>query len=130
MDYLNFVYNLWMLYIVFYLNLRLKYVVKYLFLFFYKYLRVPVDIKKLCRYSHNGYPTDINTGIGQIFILQIWYMRTTIHILSSLLTSTLACVSSFGITNFIYNSCTLIFYWGNYDKLIKVINQGTEDEDN
>jgi len=40
-----------MLCIVFYLNLRLKYVVKYLFLFFWKHPWVPVDIKKLCRYS-------------------------------------------------------------------------------
>ena len=25
-------------------------------IFFYKYSRVPVDINKICGYSHNGYP--------------------------------------------------------------------------
>jgi len=34
-----------MLFIVFYLNLRLKYDVEYLFLFFSKYLRVPWILK-------------------------------------------------------------------------------------
>jgi len=57
-----------MLCIVFYLNLQLKYVVKYLFLFFCKYPWVPVDIKKLCGYPHNGYLTDMDTGTRQIFI--------------------------------------------------------------
>jgi len=75
-----------MLCIVFYLNLWLKYVVKYLFLLFYKYLRVPVDIKKLCGYLHNRYPTDIDTytKMEQIFIQQIKYRRTTIHTLHDL----------------------------------------------
>jgi len=48
-----------MLCIVFYLNLRLKYIVKYLFYFFVniRYPWISVDIKKLCGYLHNGYPT-------------------------------------------------------------------------
>jgi len=36
-----------MLYILFYLNLWLKYVVKYLIIFFCKYLWVPVDIRNI-----------------------------------------------------------------------------------
>ena len=29
---------------------------------------ISVDIKKLCRYLHNGYPTDINTGTEQKYL--------------------------------------------------------------
>jgi len=29
---------------------------------------ISVNIKKLCGYPHNGYPTDMGTGTGQIFI--------------------------------------------------------------
>jgi len=43
LSYLDFVWDLWMLCIVFYLSLRLKYV-KYLFLSFYKYPRILVNI--------------------------------------------------------------------------------------
>jgi len=54
-----------MLCLVFYLNLRLKYVDKYLFLLFFysfcKYLQVSIDIKKLCGYLHNEYSTDMGT---------------------------------------------------------------------
>jgi len=57
-----------MLYIVFYLNLQLKYIVKYLFLFFCKYPQVAVDIKNLCRYSHNRYPTNMGTSTWPIII--------------------------------------------------------------
>ncbi|QCD87319.1 hypothetical protein DEO72_LG3g1853 [Vigna unguiculata] len=32
------------------------------------YPRVPVDIKKLCGYPHNGYPTNLDTATGQVFI--------------------------------------------------------------
>jgi len=55
-----------MLYIIFYLNLQLKYVVKYLFLFFLNtsgYLWISVDIKKLCGYLHNGYRYMYGTNI-------------------------------------------------------------------
>jgi len=55
-----------MLSTVFYLNLRLKYVVKYLFLFFCKYSWIFVNIKKVYEYPYNGYPTNMSTG--HIFI--------------------------------------------------------------
>ena len=29
---------------------------------------IPADMKKIDGYSHNGYPTDMGTGTGQIFI--------------------------------------------------------------
>jgi len=60
-----------MLCIAFYLNLRLKYVIKYLFLFFVNtrgYPWISMDIKKLSGYPYNGYPTDMDTGTGHIFI--------------------------------------------------------------
>jgi len=63
-----------MLCIVFYLNLRLKYVVKYLFLFFCKYPYIFVDIKKLC-------------GTEHIFIQWIGYGGTTTRTLPAPLTS-------------------------------------------
>ena len=48
------------------MNLRLKYVVKYLFFNFFVntlgYPWIPMDIKKLCEYLHNGYPTDMDMG--------------------------------------------------------------------
>jgi len=66
-----------MYFILFYLNLRLKYIVKYLFIFFCKYLRVAVDIKKLCRYPHNEYPTDMCMGTRQIFIQRVGYEGAT-----------------------------------------------------
>jgi len=66
-----------MLCIVFYLNLRLKYVVKYVVLFFCKYPRVSVDIKKLCWYPHNGYPIDMDTGTRHIFIQRVGYKGCT-----------------------------------------------------
>jgi len=67
-----------MLYIVFYLNLRLKYVVKYLVLFFFKYSRISVDIKKLCG-------TDMGTGKRQIFIHRVGYKGTTTRTLPATL---------------------------------------------
>ena len=57
-------------------ELQLKYVVKYLFLIFVNtcgYPWVSVNVKKLCGYSHNGYPTDIDTDTGWIFIKRIGY---------------------------------------------------------
>jgi len=60
-----------MLCIVFYLNLRLKYVVKYLFFIFLNtrgYPSISVDIKKLCEYL-----TNMGTGTGQIFIQWVGY---------------------------------------------------------
>jgi len=74
-----------MLCIVFYLNLKLKYIVKYIFLFVYP--QVPVDIKKLCGYPHNGYLTDMGTGTGQIFIQWVGYEGATTYTLPAPLTS-------------------------------------------
>jgi len=54
-------------YVFFYLNLRLKYVVKYLFYFFVNIRRYPwiyVDIKKSCGYLHNEYLTNMRTRYG------------------------------------------------------------------
>ena len=53
-----------MLCIIFYLNLRLKYVIKYFEILFCKYLRVPVDIKKMFRYLYNGYPHEYGDEFG------------------------------------------------------------------
>jgi len=55
----------------------------YLFIFFCKYPRVPVDSKKLCWYPHNGYPTNMNTGTGQ----RVGYEGVTTRTLSTPLTS-------------------------------------------
>jgi len=42
--------------IIFYLNVWLKYVVNFFFVNTRGYLRISVDIKKICRYPHNEYP--------------------------------------------------------------------------
>jgi len=63
-----------MLCIIFYLNLRLKYVVKYLFLFFCKYLWVPVVLKN---YAGTRI-TNMGTGTRQIFIQRVGYGGATI----------------------------------------------------
>ena len=49
-----------------------------IYLYFFKYSRVPVNIKKLCGYSHNGYSTDMSTGTRQIFIQRVGYGGPTI----------------------------------------------------
>jgi len=48
---------------------------------------VPVDIKKLCGYPHNGYPTDMDTGTRHIFIQWVGYGGTTTRTLPVPLTS-------------------------------------------
>ena len=73
-----------MLCIVFYLNLRSKYVVKYLFLFFLSILVGIRNIKKLCGYLHNGYSTNINMNMRRIFIQRIGYKGTTTVLYSHL----------------------------------------------
>jgi len=58
-----------MLCILFYFNLRLKYIVKIYFYFVVntrEYPWISVDIKKLCGYPHNGYLTNMGTIMGQI----------------------------------------------------------------
>jgi len=49
-----------------------------IYFYFFKYLRVPVDIKKLCEYPHNRYSTNMNMSTERIFIQQIRYGRATI----------------------------------------------------
>jgi len=34
-------------------------------------------MKKIGGYSHNGYPTDMGTGMGQIFIQRVEYEEAT-----------------------------------------------------
>jgi len=38
-----------------------------IYFYFLKYLRVSVDIKKLCGYSHNGYPTPTLLPAGRVW---------------------------------------------------------------
>jgi len=52
-----------MLYIVFLFEFMVNICCKYLFIYlFCKYSRVPVDIKKLCKYPHNRYPHGYEDG--------------------------------------------------------------------
>jgi len=44
-------------------------------------------MKKIEGYPHNGYPTDIGTGTGQIFIQQVGYGGATTRTLPAPLTS-------------------------------------------
>ena len=58
-----------------------------IYFYFFVKPRVLVDIKKLCEYSHNEYPTDMNMGTRQIFIQRVGYMRAITHTLPVSLTS-------------------------------------------
>jgi len=40
-----------------------------------------MDIKKLCEYLHNGYPMDMDTSTGRIYIQRIGYEGATTYIL-------------------------------------------------
>jgi len=42
---------------------------------------ISVDTKKLYGYPYNGYPMDIDTGTGQIFIQQVGYGGAITHTL-------------------------------------------------
>jgi len=44
-------------------------------------------MKKIGGYPHNGYPTNIGTGTGRIFIQWVRYKRVTTSIISASLTS-------------------------------------------
>jgi len=46
-----------------------------------------VDMKKIDRYIHNGYPTDMDTGTRWIFIQRVGYGRATTRTLPVPLTS-------------------------------------------
>jgi len=46
-----------------------------------------MDMKKIGGYPHNGYPTDMDTSTGQIFIQRVGYERATTCTLPAPLTS-------------------------------------------
>jgi len=46
-----------------------------------------VDMKKIGGYPQNGYPTDMDTGTGQIFIQRVGYVGATTRTLPAPLTS-------------------------------------------
>jgi len=48
---------------------------------------IPANMKKIDGYPHNRYPTDMDTGTGQIFIQRIGYGGGTTRILPIPLTS-------------------------------------------
>jgi len=49
-------------------NILLNIYIFYFFVNTREYAWISVDIKKLCGYSHNIYPTDINTSTRRIYI--------------------------------------------------------------
>jgi len=51
------------------------------------YSWISADMKKIDEYPHNGYPTDIGTGTGQIFIQRVGYRGATTCTLPDPLTS-------------------------------------------
>jgi len=73
---LEFIWTLFKIYDsdVFYFIL-FEFMIKYLFLNNFANIRgypwIHVDMKKIGRYPHNGYSTDIGTGTGQIFIQRV-----------------------------------------------------------
>jgi len=46
-----------------------------------------MDMKKIDGYPHNGYPTDMGMGTGQIFIQRVGYGGATTRTLPAPLTS-------------------------------------------
>ena len=67
-----------------------------------------MDIKKLCRYPHNGYPTDMDTCTGQIFIQRVWYEGATTRSIPALLTS-LHMILHFDWWDFLFLKFVVIF---------------------
>jgi len=67
--------------------------IKYLFLNNFinirGYLWIPADMKKIGGYLHNGYPTDMGTDTGRIFIKRVGYGGATTRTLPAPLTSLL-----------------------------------------
>jgi len=53
-----------------------------------------VDMKKIDGYPYNGYPTDMGTGTGQIFIQQVGYEGATTRTLPAPLTSLVVVMDS------------------------------------
>ena len=78
-----------MYFILFYLNLWLN--IYFLNNFVntrgYPYLWIPADMKKIDGYAHNGYPMDMDTGTGRIFIQRVGYGEATTRSLPAPLTS-------------------------------------------
>jgi len=76
-----------MYFILFYLNLWLNIYFLNNFVNTREYSWIPADMKKIGGYPYNGYPTDMGTGTGQIFIQQVGYKGTTTRTLPAPLTS-------------------------------------------
>jgi len=76
-----------MYFILFYLNLWLNICFLNNFINTREYPWIPADMKKIGRYPHNGYPTDMDTSTGRIFIQRVGYGGATTPTLPALLTS-------------------------------------------
>jgi len=48
---------------------------------------IPANMKKIDKYPHNGYSTNMSMNTGRIFIKQVRYGGTTTHTLLAPLTS-------------------------------------------
>ena len=70
-----------MYFILFYLNLWLNICFLNNFANTRGYPWIPVNMKKIGGYPHNGYPTNIGMGTGQIFIQRVGYEGTSTHTL-------------------------------------------------
>ena len=66
-----------------------------------RYPWIPVDLKKIGEYPYNGYPMDMGTGTGHIFIQQVGYGGATSRTLPAPLTSLLIVVL-FHLTIYMY----------------------------
>jgi len=66
-----------MYFILFYLNLWLIIYFLNNFVNTRGYLWIPANMKEIGRYPHNGYPMDMGTGTGRIFIQQVGYGGAT-----------------------------------------------------
>jgi len=76
-----------MYFILFYLNLWLNIYFLNNFVNTRGYSWIPANMKKIDGYPHNGYPTDRDTGTGQIFIQRVGYGEATTRSLPAPLTS-------------------------------------------
>ena len=86
--YLNYMTVMHFIYfILFYLNLWLNICFLNNFANTRRYPWIPANMKKIGGYPHNGYPRDMSTGTGHIFIQRVEYGRTTTRTLPAPLTS-------------------------------------------
>jgi len=74
-------------FILFYLNLWLNIYFLNNFVNTRGYPWIPADMKKIYGYSHNGYPTNMDTGMERIFIRRIGCGGATTRTLPAPLTS-------------------------------------------